>query len=673
MSFLSPQFFWALFALSLPLLIHFFNFRRHKSVFFSNTRFLQQLERNTRSINKLKHYLILASRMAAMAALILAFTQPVLGPDQSAKKLPDYYTFYLDNSLSMGLDGTKGPLLNEARQQAADLMAKLPAQAQVQILTNELGSGGNRFFAKNEALRLIDQITLSPHFRNFSEIEKRVQEAWQSVNTQDSGQLALFLFSDFQKSFFNGWDSKKLNSQWQVQWVPLQPANLPENLAIDSVWFTKPVFKAGFEQELKVAVRNFTEQEQKEIGLQLSLNGQNAALAQVDVPALSTATVSLFITPQQNGLYTGALTLNENGPDFDNDFYFSFSTRAQPKVLMVGESLARAGLMRLFPDSLFEVQQQSLSNVAYSEIESAQLTLVHTQKPPSSGLLSALQKSLANGNNVMLFPGEKRADFQQFITAFNPNIAVESNPDSLSGGSINYRDNYFYQVFTSETNQPNLPRAYNSFALSGPNLQTLVSLENDRPLLGYFTAGLGDVFFSATSLNSRKSTLAQHPILAPVVLNAALFQGRPTVPYVRSTSAQAHQFYPLQLPGDAIVSLPWQETRLIPPQRSSTRGLQVFIPPTLPAPGNYPLLLGDSTLAHFSINLNPKESELEYFESEDLKTKTYQTDAQVLKAELDLGTSFEKLYQGRALWPYCLALAVFFLIVEVILLKIWRK
>ena len=77
MTFLYPSFLWALTALSIPIIIHLFNFRRTTKVFFSNTRFLRQIKEVTTAKRKLKHYLILASRLLFLLFLVLAFAQPV--------------------------------------------------------------------------------------------------------------------------------------------------------------------------------------------------------------------------------------------------------------------------------------------------------------------------------------------------------------------------------------------------------------------------------------------------------------------------------------------------------------------------------------------------------------------------------------------------------------------
>ena len=103
MQFLFPNVLWGLFALSIPLIVHLFNFRRTKKIFFSNVALLKAVETKSSAFRKLKRWLILASRMLFLFFLILAFAQPVKnnGVDLKNLKSLGINGIYLDNSMSM--------------------------------------------------------------------------------------------------------------------------------------------------------------------------------------------------------------------------------------------------------------------------------------------------------------------------------------------------------------------------------------------------------------------------------------------------------------------------------------------------------------------------------------------------------------------------------------------
>ena len=76
MKFLYPQFLYALAVVAIPIILHLFNFKKFKTVYFSNVRFLKEVKQQTKAKSELKHILILLSRILALSSLVLAFAQP---------------------------------------------------------------------------------------------------------------------------------------------------------------------------------------------------------------------------------------------------------------------------------------------------------------------------------------------------------------------------------------------------------------------------------------------------------------------------------------------------------------------------------------------------------------------------------------------------------------------
>ena len=85
MSFVYPNFLWALFLLIIPIIIHLFNFRKYKTVYFSKVDFLTEVVEDSKSGNKLKHLLVLLSRLLLITALFLAFAQPFIPTGENQK------------------------------------------------------------------------------------------------------------------------------------------------------------------------------------------------------------------------------------------------------------------------------------------------------------------------------------------------------------------------------------------------------------------------------------------------------------------------------------------------------------------------------------------------------------------------------------------------------------
>ena len=108
MKFLYPQFLYALTAVLIPIIIHLFNFRKFKTVYFSNVRFLKDIKKETKAHSQLKHLLILLSRILAISALVFAFAQPYIPVNNTI--IHDKYavSIYIDNSFSMNAENENG-------------------------------------------------------------------------------------------------------------------------------------------------------------------------------------------------------------------------------------------------------------------------------------------------------------------------------------------------------------------------------------------------------------------------------------------------------------------------------------------------------------------------------------------------------------------------------------
>ena len=126
MKFLYPEFLYALFAVAIPIIIHLFNFRKFKKVFYSDISLLKELKIETKSRARLKHWLILACRILAIGFLVCAFAQPYIPLDnQLIKAGSKVVSMYVDNSFSTDAKGDNGYILQREKEQAHSIVEPL--------------------------------------------------------------------------------------------------------------------------------------------------------------------------------------------------------------------------------------------------------------------------------------------------------------------------------------------------------------------------------------------------------------------------------------------------------------------------------------------------------------------------------------------------------------------
>ena len=101
MSFLQPALLWGLLAVSIPIIIHLLNRRRHRTVKWAAMDFLLKATRESRGKKKIKHLIILTCRALAVAALVFAIARPLLGGFLGFGATVDTVVLILDRSASM--------------------------------------------------------------------------------------------------------------------------------------------------------------------------------------------------------------------------------------------------------------------------------------------------------------------------------------------------------------------------------------------------------------------------------------------------------------------------------------------------------------------------------------------------------------------------------------------
>ena len=128
MFFLQSAMLWGLFAVSIPIIIHLLNRRRHRTIQWAAMQFLLKATRESRGKKRLRHILILTCRALGIAALITAAAVPVvsklfgLGTGK-----PELIVLVFDRSASMEANPKSGTIprrelsLQRLRDAFADL------------------------------------------------------------------------------------------------------------------------------------------------------------------------------------------------------------------------------------------------------------------------------------------------------------------------------------------------------------------------------------------------------------------------------------------------------------------------------------------------------------------------------------------------------------------------
>ena len=193
MNFLFPTFLFGLSAIAIPIIIHLFNFRKYKKIYFTNVQFLKELKQESDSKSKLKEWIILLLRILAITCLVFAFAQPFIPSDKKVSLGQKIVSVYVDNSFSMENINKKGTLLENAKQYATSIVNSYNSNDKFQLITNDFEGKHQRLLTKEEFLSQLEEVKISSSIKQINDVINRQQDFLRLNNCKNKH---IFLLSD---------------------------------------------------------------------------------------------------------------------------------------------------------------------------------------------------------------------------------------------------------------------------------------------------------------------------------------------------------------------------------------------------------------------------------------------------------------------------------------------
>ena len=674
MNFLYPGFLFALLSVAIPVIIHLFNFRKFKKVYFSNVQLLKEVEQQNSSKEKLKNLLILLSRILAIIFLVLAFAQPYIPlNNQKTTAVNNSVSIYIDNSYSMEAINKDGSLLDEAKRRAKELIKGFGINDRFQLLTNDFEGKHQRLLNKEEFLKALDDVKISASNRNLQQILNRQGNVLTSAANKYS-----FLISDFQKNIAS---VKKLETKTDIQYsfLKLNATALP-NVGVDSVWTLSPNHQPGANEKLVVQIKNYSEEEAVNIPLKLAINNQQKGLSSVTIPAGKTIKDTLSFSGLKSGWQKGVISIKDFPVTFDDSLSFSFKVDESLPVLSINGPNAGSYIKALFgADKYYKLTENSESNINYNSLSNFGLIVLNGVSNPSSGLAQQLKTYLTSGGSVVIFP-----DLDSDIKVYNSFLGALSLPQiqnlnktASKVDQIDLQHPIFKTVFEEIPKNLDLPtvnRYYDFAENNASNKENIMSLPGGKLFFSKYGIGSGQVYLSATGLNANDGNFARHPVFVPLMYRLTLNSGLDDALYYNLGNDRALASKQLTLGKNQTLKLTAKNFEIIPEVRQAGGKTLIYTADQIKLPGFYNLNLADSLIGVYSFNIGRTESDMHYLSKTELDNlaeksnlKIYDTDKDAVK----LIAGSNKI--GQTLWKLCLILSLIFIAAEILLIRFFNN
>lgn len=569
MTFLQPWLLLSLPLVALPVIIHLINQQRFQSVQWAAMMFLLSAKALSRGYTRLRQWLIMLLRMAAVAAAILAISRPlsqgwlaVVGGDRASAAI-----VLLDRSPSMLQASTAGgeSKLTTATRQVAAALETLGASRVVLVdsvscTPQELASP-----------RALQQVPEAAPAAAAADLPLLLQAACDQIGASKSAASTIWICSD-QRA--NDW--KVSDGAWSA--IREAVAKVPQSVRLTLLGYAEPaadnlavrVTRAALEPRgkawellLDIAIRRQADggparvPVQIELGparstVEVELTGTESVLARhaipIDAAALAQAATMAGgaegdrESAQANGW--GRVSIPTDSNPADNDFYVAFGTPPIRRTLVVTEdSQAGAQTKRTLeliagipPDKLLRAATEAVAAEAVADMSLDDVALILWQAAlPEAGAADAVSRFVARGGQVIFLPPESPT-----TTAFNGmawQTWTEHSPP-LRPSSWRADEGLLAATFTGAALPVGELELRRTCGITGDGTPLAV-LPDGSPLLVRAAGDRGGASFLATTPAVRDSDLAANGVVLYAVVQRAIDAGLESVGNARQVDAGA--------------------------------------------------------------------------------------------------------------------------------------
>ena len=676
MRFLDPGFLFALLAIAIPIIIHLFNFRKFKKVYFSNVRFLKFVQIQTSSRQHLKDRLILASRILALAFLVFAFARPYISnPEQKNVYQQQVISIFVDNSYSMEAVNTEGTLLDESKRRAKEIASAYSVNDKFQLLTNDFEGKFQRLLNYDEFLTAVDEVKISASNRDLSQIIRRQEDVFLK---EPNSRKTVYIISDLQENILPQ-APVQADTSITVRLVRLK-ANSQPNVSIDSVWFTSAIHKPGDSEQMVVKLRNNSDEDAANIPIRITINKQQKALGSLTIEPRATSTDTLSFSGLRAGWQEGEIEITDFPVVFDDRFYFSFNVQQSIPLLIINGGNENEYLNSVYrSDVFFTVTNVSSGNINYAGLSKYPFLILNEVGQISEGLIQQLREYVNKGGSLMIYPelaGDQQG-LKKLLQTLGTDFPAEVVTAETKVSSINLQHSIFKGVFENIPKNLDLPVAKKYLRYSNQNnttKQSILEFPGKVTFLSEYRLGRGKIYLSAVPLNAETSNFARHSVFVPVMYQTALLSLQDQSLFHKLNRDQVIELPKLTLNANQTLKLRKDKFEAIPDLRQNDNVSQLYVADQIRQIGNYQLLKNDSLLSILSFNDAGPESNLNYASDRVIKAKFPGQQVDIITPKPgSMQGAVQSINQGTSLWKLCIILALLFLAAEILLIRFYKQ
>ena len=664
-------------AVLVPIIIHLFNFRRYKTIYFSNVQMLEEIQKKTKRASQIQQLIVLALRVLGIACLVLACAQPFLRGSNKNTKKGNVVALFVDNSYSMETESKNGSRLYDAVDAAKNIVQSFDFSDDFVLTTQDFTGEESHLLNKDQVLDMLDRIAVSPNSHSFKEIHAFENHTLQQSNKAN---VIHYYISDFQK---NNFDISLLrnDSSAHIGLIPT-PAEQLSNVAVDSCWFLTPVFRLGNTITLVARIHNYGSEEVQKVPVKLHVNEKQKAIAAIDIAAGAYADCHLTYRIDEGGTNCGKVSIEDAPITFDDDLYFTYDVSENSTVTVIYDREPNRFLAALYgKDSVFTYQPMGYQQVNYTQLRQSAVVVLNEVPTISSGLADELTKFVKAGGTLLVFPAAKADNsVNNLLRSLNTGTYGNLVKSTLKCKSVNRESLYFKGALETEDARIDMPQTLQHFAIAGGSngSEVIMTLEDGAPLLVSYPTESGKVILSAVAMNDDYGNAHRHALFFVPLHNIGIMNAAQQKLY---NVIGVDQMQRVMLPSDGSDEAVVLRARkgggeFIPEQRRLGNETALYFHNQAKTSDWYDIVRGGQVLGTLAFNLSRRESDLACYDEDELQkmSKDLGDNAAVISADTkNIAKSVSDRLNGKPLWPWFIILSLLCFLTEIALLRFWGK
>lgn len=623
MTFLNPLVLLGLAAAAIPLIIHFFNFRRPRRIAYSSLTFLKELRSTTMQRVRIKQWLLLLLRTLAIASLIMAFARPTIHAGIGgvfAAQGRSSIALVLDNSLSMTLRNAGGAYFDQARELALGLLERLQEDDEVFVLSGAAEQ-------PERAVEAVAAAEVTPKTVTAAEALVRAADLLESTAAHPN--RAIYYIGDLQRSTLLDSLAAVAVGDTRVTLLPIG-GRKHVNVAVTDVRVTSRVVEKGEPVHVEATIVSYASDPLQGYVASLFLEGERLAQATLDLfPGVPTR-ASFVVTPQHRGWLSGRVHIEDDAFPQDNTHWFTLHVPEERNILVVhgpGEDASyielalQSGISR--DRGLFTKRSLDESQLAATPLGAYDAVVLLGLESLSSGEIASLTRYVEGGGGLLVFPG--RGPDVEHMNALLRELGGGSirgfTGEAGSGSAIATLDRVdlehplFEGVFElAHQREIERPEVYYAidYLPASVSEYTLMHLSNGAPFLQELRKGRGTAFLLAAPPDVNWTDLPLRGLFIPLLHRSIYYLS--ATESVQGEQLRAGEPADLRLAGVAggpivrIISPTGVE--VTPEQRSLFGAVLVQIGEAFTQPGIYDVRADEDLLRRLALNVDSRESDL---------------------------------------------------------------